>query len=114
MEALLNGPLGQTILGGKVVTIGRMPTNQIVLANDNQVSGRHAEIHPNAQGYTLIDLGSINGTFVNGQRLTSNVPYLLKVGDTIRTGQTTFFFEVRGAYQMASLGQPSPTGCATR
>lgn len=109
MEALLTGPLGQTLLGLNSVTIGRMPTNQIVIPNDPRVSGRHAEIRPDAQGYLLSDLGSVNGTFVNGQRLTSNIPYVLKVGDTIRIGQMTFCFQVRGAYQMTSLGHlPQP------
>jgi hypothetical protein len=37
LEALLSGPSGQTFLEFKVVTLGRMPTNQIVLANDTQV-----------------------------------------------------------------------------
>jgi hypothetical protein len=100
MEALLTGPLGQTLLGANSITIGRMPTNQIVIPNDSQVSGRHAEIRPDAQGYLFSDLGSVNGTFVNGQRLTSNIPYVLKVGDTVRIGQMTFCFQVRGAYQM--------------
>jgi predicted component of type VI protein secretion system len=106
MEALLTGPLGETFLGANSITIGRMPTNQIVIPNDAQVSGRHAEIRPDTQGYLLSDLGSVNGTFVNGQRLISNIPYVLKVGDTIRIGQMTFCFHVRGAYHMASSGHP--------
>ncbi|MGZ6356500.1 MAG: FHA domain-containing protein, partial [Ktedonobacteraceae bacterium] len=90
MEAVLNSPFGQRMLGFSPMSIGRSPTNQIVLTHDNQVSGTHAEIHPTGQGYTLTDLGSTNGTFVNELRLAPHVPYVLKLQDTIRIGQTPF------------------------
>lgn len=94
MEVVLNSPVEQRILGFTRISIGRAPTNQIVLAHDNQVSGNHAEINPTGQGYTLTDLGSTNGTFVNDLRLAPHVPYVLKLQDRIRIGQTPFTFEM--------------------
>jgi len=88
--AALNGPTGRVELGMAEVTIGRTPDNRYVLA-DQQVSGHHAVIRPNPHGpgHTITDLGSMNGTFLNGQlqRLNPNVAYPLKPGETIRVGQ---------------------------
>ncbi|MDQ2715609.1 MAG: FHA domain-containing protein [Chloroflexota bacterium] len=95
MEATLNGPFGQTTLGPGAVTIGRAPDNQLSL-NDTQASSHHAEIRPEGQGYVLIDKGSTNGTFVNEQRVDSNVPRLLIAGDRIRVGGTVFTYETSG------------------
>jgi pSer/pThr/pTyr-binding forkhead associated (FHA) protein len=69
-------------------TIGRNPRNMIRLTQ-SAVSSRHAEIRLTAEGYTLKDLGSANGTFVNGQRITEA---LLKSGDRILIGTYTFEF----------------------
>ena len=91
MEAALNGPFGQTILGPGGVTIGRSSDNQIAL-NDPQVSSRHAEVRPEGEGYVISDLGSTNGTFINQRRLTPNVPYVLKPTDFIRIGSTEFTY----------------------
>jgi len=91
VEAALNGPFGQTILGPAGVTIGRSSDNQIVL-NDPQVSSRHAEVRPEGEAYVISDLGSTNGTFINQRRLTPNVPYVLKPTDFIRIGSTEFTY----------------------
>ncbi|MEO6892770.1 MAG: FHA domain-containing protein, partial [Ktedonobacteraceae bacterium] len=95
MEATLNGPFGQTTLGSGAVTFGRAPDNQLSL-NDAQASSHHAEIRPEGQGYAIIDKGSTNGTFVNEQRINSNVPRLLNAGDRIRIGGTVFTYETSG------------------
>ncbi len=95
MEATLNGPFGQTMLGTGVVTLGRAPDNQLSL-NDAQASSHHAEIRPEGQGYALVDRGSTNGTFVNEQRIDSNVPRPLKAGDRIRIGGMVFTYQVSG------------------
>ena len=93
MEAALNGPFGRTMLSPARVTIGRSPDNQMVL-NDPQASSHHAEIHADSTGYVITDLGSTNGTFVNQQRLTPNVPYVLRPADVIRIGGTEFTYEI--------------------
>ncbi len=81
------GPeLEQTFtLGNAPQTIGRSANNGVVI-NDPEISRRHAQITPQGEGYVLEDLGSTNGTFVNGARLSQ--PMALKHGDSISFGDT--------------------------
>ena len=72
-------------LGNTPQTIGRSANNGIVI-NDPEISRRHAQIMPQGEGYVVEDLGSTNGTFVNGIRL--NEPMALKHGDTLEFGDT--------------------------
>lgn len=97
MEAVLNGPLGPTTLGNSPLRLGRAPDSDIVL-QDSQASARHAEIAPGPDGtnYILTDLGSTNGTFVNGQRLVPQTQRPLRSGDTLLIGSQNFTFEVTG------------------
>ena len=76
-------------LGEAVVTVGRMPGSTIVL-NDPNVSRNHAEIKPLGAGFVLQDLGSTNGTRVNGGRVERHD---LADGDTISFGNTVVRFE---------------------
>lgn len=64
--------------------IGRDVSNDIVV-NDSEVSRKHARLLLTAGGYVLEDLGSTNGTFVNGQRLMG--PHVLRPGETILLGE---------------------------
>ncbi|MCX6569445.1 MAG: SpoIIE family protein phosphatase [Candidatus Aminicenantes bacterium] len=77
-------------LGAKRVSIGRAATNDIVLS-DQFSSGCHAVIAPTEQGYTLLDQGSKNGTFVNGRRVNGELD--LTRGDEILVGSTRFYFD---------------------
>lgn len=95
MEAMLNGPFGRVNLGQTDVTIGRLPDNTIAI-NDSQSSSHHAVIRPQGQGYSITDLSSTNGTFVNDQILSPNVPRPLNSGDRIRVGTSQFTYEVAG------------------
>jgi pSer/pThr/pTyr-binding forkhead associated (FHA) protein len=45
--------------------------------------------------YQLIDLGSANGTYVNGERLEPHVPRLLRQGDRLRLGRVVLEFRIR-------------------
>lgn len=76
-------------LGEYVVTIGRHPDSTVVMADPN-VSRRHAEIRPSGDGYVVVDLGSTNGTTVEGTRVRER---LLSDGDDIRFGTTSVRFE---------------------
>jgi pSer/pThr/pTyr-binding forkhead associated (FHA) protein len=73
-----------------VTTAGRRAGNDIVLTGDPYLSGRHAQFRIDAAGWTVIDLGSTNGTFVNGERLREGQPQPLAAGDEVRLGQTVF------------------------
>ncbi|MBC8003604.1 MAG: FHA domain-containing protein [Opitutaceae bacterium] len=76
-------------------TIGRAIDNSIILP-DNQASRHHALIHcRNGDQYSLIDLGGVNGTAVNGQRITE--PCRLYHGDHVSIGDTVLTFRQPGA-----------------
>ncbi len=70
------------------VTVGRHSANAISL-HDTQVSRRHLEIRSSPSGHELIDLGSGNGTLLNGQPIRT-AP--LRSGDAITLGQTVLMF----------------------
>jgi pSer/pThr/pTyr-binding forkhead associated (FHA) protein len=72
-------------LTGQSMTMGREPDNDIIVEN-LLVSGYHARIDPAGREYILTDLQSKNGTFVNGERVTSTK---LKDGDQILVGKHT-------------------------
>ena len=65
-------------------TIGRDPTNSLTV-NDQDVSSFHAEIVVSKKGFLLKDLGSANGTYVNGKKISECYLY---VGDEIILGTT--------------------------
>jgi len=65
------------------VVIGRSPDADLVIADDF-VSSLHARVTPTDGGATLEDLGSTNGTIVNGQPATRPLP--LKAGDVVELG----------------------------
>jgi hypothetical protein len=70
-------------------TIGRDATNAIVIA-DGSVSSKHARVVRTPDGFTLEDLNSRNGTFVNGERVTGTT--LLKDNDVVRFGRVILTF----------------------
>jgi hypothetical protein len=72
-----------------VISVGRHPDCNLVLADPN-VSRNHAEIRPQGDRFAVIDLGSTNGTRVNGVRVDTQ---LLQDGDEISFGNTRIRFE---------------------
>src|SRR5258708_16838195 len=99
MQAPLPSPLGKVSLGPAPLTIGSAPNNQVVL-NDPSVSPRHAGIRPEDQGYSITDLGSASGTFLNEEQLEPHMPRLLFSGQTIRIGNTRFIYEAINGSQI--------------
>jgi hypothetical protein len=77
------------VLGVEPIVIGRLPECTVAL-NDQNVSRRHAEIRRSGSDVVVVDLGSTNGTKVNGARVTERV---LEDGDDITVGTTTLRFE---------------------
>lgn len=79
----------------KVVTIGRSKENNDIVVNDDKVSRNHLQMIMDDNGnYSVLDLNSTNGTFVNGQRITGQVSLKttdeLKIGDTVLSWQCYF------------------------
>lgn len=81
-------------LGFEPVSIGRHGDNEIILP-DPQASRHHAEIVVQGGRWVVSDLGSANGTYVNGQLIVG--PHVLSHGDLLRIGQTQFQVEIAAA-----------------
>ena len=98
LTVLMGPDQGQRFLLGEGVTfVGRALECQVVL-NDASTSRKHFKIENHAQGYTLIDLGSENGTAVNGERVRRQE---MEVDAQISVGTTLLHF--------GYLGSPPPT-----
>lgn len=79
------------------VTFGRRSSSDVVMKEDSYISGSHAEIVFQDGTFILTDVGSTNGTFVNGKRLEPNAPVRLKDGDDVTMGTTDFVFRAPSA-----------------
>ena len=89
----------------ETLTIGRA-SNNIFPIDDVSVSSHHAQIAPSAGVFLLKDLGSTNGTKVNGTELQPATEYTLKPGDKIRFGKVDSVFDPEhaeaGAHELPS------------
>ena len=83
-------------LGADEISIGKSPHNRIIL-DDPTVSASHAIVHrrsdQSGQWFTILDLASRNGTYVNGESL-SNRAHQLEHGDRIQIGQVLLTFRL--------------------
>lgn len=112
LERIGGGPV---VLTQVETSVGRLPGNDIVLADDTFVSHWHARIAQQGDQFFVIDLGSSNGTYVNGQRVSQ--PMLLEPGDEILFGTTAYFFRrltpvAKKRRKGAPGGAPRPGGPA--
>jgi pSer/pThr/pTyr-binding forkhead associated (FHA) protein len=109
--ALAGGAIGQAIRPGRLVvvhsdvlepgelyelqaaplTIGRAGQNDVSIDGDEFASARHVRVEPRRDGVWVHDLGSTNGTHVNGVRIDR--PRKLATGDVLRVGETELRFE---------------------
>lgn len=89
------------------VSVGSAPTNAVVLSDDPLVSRLHAVLELYTGGWTIRDLGSRNGTFVNGERLTGE--RALRPGDEVRLGETRLVYRSDTAADPPTEGaRPAP------
>ena len=96
----------------KVITIGRSQDNDIEI-NDVKVSRNHLQIVQDDNGnYSVVDLGSTNGTFVNGQRTTGEVRLQpndeVKIGNTTLPWQSYFMSKEQPPEQPPVIEKPKP------
>lgn len=81
---VISGPgVGRSFSLGEITRIGRGADNEVRLY-DPEVSREHAVVYRYEQGFAIDDLGSVNGTFVNGDRIGEAV--WIRAGDEIRMG----------------------------
>src|SRR6185295_14694307 len=87
-KVVVSGPNEQVVVGlAGTTTIGRDDGNNLVL-RDQKVSREHAMIHMQRDGtFMVIDLGSLNGTYLNGVRVA--IPARLRPGDVVAVGAST-------------------------
>jgi len=111
------GSAGLAVALDHEVTIGRDPGCDVVLPSED-VSRRHARVVPDAEGHQLVDLGSTNGTHVNGRQVTR---LRLASGDRIQIAEFTLRYfaagalEARDLEEVARLARRDPlTGIANR
>lgn len=86
------GSAVQFDLGGSLISIGRASDNDVIV-DDPLVSRHHCQLKLQHGAYSLADLGSRNGSYVNGQPVSE---IALGPGDLIRIGDTEIEFQVRG------------------
>lgn len=92
-----------------IVSIGRAPDNTVALEADTDISRYHAVIEGRDGGFWVSDLGSTNGTNVNGQPVASE--RLLQNGDVVSLGGSTISFQVaQPAQQAAAAAAYTPVG----
>ena len=79
------------VLDSAGISIGRGGPNEVRLDGDDFASAQHARVEPRRDGVWIEDVGSTNGTYVNGVRLEQ--PRRLKPGDVVRIGDTDLRFD---------------------
>ena len=79
------------MLDSAPITVGRGPQNDVKLDRDDYASAKHARIEPRRDGVWVEDIGSTNGTYLNGIKLTR--ARKLTPGDVVRVGETELRYE---------------------
>jgi pSer/pThr/pTyr-binding forkhead associated (FHA) protein len=79
--------------GERATRLGRSPDNDVIL-RDPATSGHHARLERRGEQFWVVDLGSTNGTFVNGESIQEKQ---LSHGDRLTIGQNSVSFSILGA-----------------
>src|SRR5205823_8427107 len=110
---IIEGPnAGQALDVEGAAVIGRDPASAALVIEDSEASRRHASLIPEGQSLNVEDLGSTNGTFVNGERLVG--ARVLVPGDRLRVGTTVLEVAVVTALhsRVRAVGAPRRTPAA--
>jgi hypothetical protein len=112
LEAVSGPVAGRRIevRAGTILRIGRTAKSDYALGEDSYLSGQHFAIENDGTESRARDLGSSNGTFVNGERVTSGT--VLREGDSVTAGGSTFTIHLDMADQPAG-NEPSPRVATT-
>jgi serine phosphatase RsbU (regulator of sigma subunit) len=103
-ELVINAPgtaSRRIVLDHERYRLGRSPTNELAFPADPKLSREHLVFERSAEGWTVRDLGSSNGTQVNGVRLTTTTR--LNQGDRITAGHLVIGYDTRGELGCAQL-----------
>ena len=105
-------PTGRQLipLGSERVTVGKSSTNVVSLDHDSTVSRVHAVLENLGHAWSVRDVGSRNGTYINGEKISAE--RVLRSGDEVRVGKTKLvFWEVRDA---TTLGEATVSVAPTQ
>jgi pSer/pThr/pTyr-binding forkhead associated (FHA) protein len=95
------------------MTVGKAAENDVALPDDATASGLHAVLERFPAGWCVADLGSSNGTWLNGARIWSS--QRLRHGDEIRVGQTRLIFrDFQGVGAVQTETEEAPPSLTTR
>src|SRR6266511_2551454 len=104
-----SGPLaGHPLDVGSDLVLGRELADVVI--DDPEVSRRHAVVRPVEDGLEIQDLGSLNGTWVNGRRIAAATR--LAPGDRVTLGGCSFNVERKGARASPTVATPAPPQAA--
>jgi pSer/pThr/pTyr-binding forkhead associated (FHA) protein len=107
LDVVAGNAVGASIVVEDELLIGRHAEGPGQLGDDEEISRAHARVAVDASGFCAIeDLGSTNGTVVNGLRISA--PKVLSVGDTIEVGQTTLLVRELPEAQPAAPSETAP------
>jgi class 3 adenylate cyclase len=107
LVAILDGAEGgRRIRIAERLTVGR-GADAGLLIDDPEISRAHAAFRPTDDGLELQDLGSMNGTWVNGERIITSTP--LAPGDVVKIGTTRIEVLSAGGGRVVPAQRPSPT-----
>jgi pSer/pThr/pTyr-binding forkhead associated (FHA) protein len=90
----------RVFLDGGRVSVGKDPANDVVIRDDRKISRVHLVLEAVGPGWTITDVGSRNGTYLNGERLLGS--QLLRRSDEILAGSTRIVFGTAGASAQVS------------
>lgn len=107
LRGVSGATFGKTFPVVAPTVIGRQHDCDIAIASE-EISRRHAQVKPTPDGLLVEDLGSSNGTYINGSRVQSG---LLKAGDELRLDAVRFMLVVPGK-EIPSAAPPAPAAAA--
>jgi len=93
-------------LADRRVTVGKDPSSDVHVTHDATVSRLHAVLEPYGSAWAIRDLGSHNGTYLNGERVFSE--RVLRPGDELRVGRTRLVY--RGDFEKPESGGTTQSG----
>ena len=112
LEATSGPSVGKQVRlqAGQSVRVGRSSKSDFAFPEDSHISTVHFAIEVDENGCRITDLGSTNGTLLNGKRITTAA---LQNGDTIVAGETTFRATIEASEAPAAVVSPTLSGDAT-